>query len=60
MDCLIDSAIMLLAKQGQNPKAIRRYLRMKYHITIDLESLKSRLKRLKSRMELEKSLQINH
>ncbi len=46
MNCIIDSAILLLAREGQNPKAIRRYIRMKYRVNIDLVSLKERLKKL--------------
>ena len=53
MKCVIDSAIMLLAKQGQNPKAIKRYIRMKYKINIDLQALKERVNRLKPGLELE-------
>ncbi len=53
MNCIIDSAIMLLARQGQNPKAIRRYIRMKYKVNIDLSALKERLIRLNTSMDLE-------
>jgi hypothetical protein len=46
MNCIIDSAILFLVRQGQKPKAIRRYIRMKYRVNIDLKSLKERVKRL--------------
>ncbi|MEQ8927266.1 MAG: hypothetical protein RLO81_15710 [Fulvivirga sp.] len=59
MDCLIDSVITLLAKQGQNPKAIRRYIRMKYRINMDVKSIKQRLNRIKANMQIDRSLQAN-
>ncbi len=52
MNCIIDNAILLLARQGQNPKAIKRYIRMKYRINMDLKSLKERIKKLSPNAQL--------
>ena len=52
MNCIIDSAIMLLSQQGQNPKAIRRFIRMNYRVNIDRKSLKERVEKLRPRIEL--------
>ena len=47
MNCLIDSVITLLARQGQKPEAIRRYIKMKYRINMDKAALKTRLANMK-------------
>ncbi len=52
MNCIIDSAIEFLAKSGQKPKAIKRYIKMKYRINMDLKSLKQRLRKLDLHPEL--------
>jgi hypothetical protein len=46
MNCLIDSTILFLIRKGQKPNVIRRYIRARYKITIDLKALKQRIKRL--------------
>jgi hypothetical protein len=46
MNDLLDSTILYLIKKGQKPNVIRRYIRAKYKITIDINSLKQRIKRL--------------
>lgn len=46
MNCLIDNTINRYAAKGKRAEAIRRYIRMKYRINIDLEAIKKRLKNL--------------
>ncbi len=43
MECIIDQTIRYYTKKGKRVEAIRRYLRMKYRITMDVESLKRRV-----------------
>jgi len=44
MNCLIDSIINKFSRQGKSPEVIGRYLGMKYHINIDLTSIRERIK----------------
>lgn len=52
MTCLIDSVIVYLSKQGKNARAIRKYIRDQYRISIDVESIKARLKNIKGATRL--------
>jgi hypothetical protein len=47
MNCLINSTIAYLVKQGKRAKAIRDYIRETYHISIDLPSIRRRMEQLK-------------
>lgn len=46
MNCLIDKSLSYSLKKGKKAEVIRRYIRMKYRIHMDLKSLKERLKYL--------------
>lgn len=46
MNCLIDEALKRYADRAHKVEVIRRYIRLKYHISIDRESMKQRLKAL--------------
>jgi hypothetical protein len=52
MNCLIDSVIVYLSRQGKNAKAIRAYIRDRYRISIDVESIKARLKEIQGAARL--------
>ncbi len=52
MTCLIDTVIVYLSRQGKNAKAIREYIRDQYRITMDVESIKARLKNLQNATRL--------
>lgn len=43
MECIIDQTIRYYLKKGKKLEAIRRYLRMKYRITMDIQALKRRM-----------------
>lgn len=46
MNCLIDNALKQYVSKGRKPDVIRRYIRMKYSITIDRASMLERIKAL--------------
>ncbi len=52
MNCLIDNALQRYLKKGKPIDVIRRYMRLKYHINIDIESLKNRIRRNKIQYDL--------
>jgi hypothetical protein len=52
MNCLVDSIILYLTRQGKNARAISQYLRDRYRISIDVESVKARRKNLNSAANL--------
>lgn len=47
MNCLIDKTINKYYSQGKKVEVIKRYIRLKYRISLDAEVLKARLKELK-------------
>lgn len=47
MNCIIDKSILRFLKQGEKAEVIRRYIRMKYRIDIDLPTLNARVKNLR-------------
>ena len=46
MNCLIDNALMTNLKKGKKLDVIRRYIRMKYRISIDHAAMLKRIKYL--------------
>ncbi|MFA0961689.1 hypothetical protein AB9P05_07770 [Roseivirga sp. BDSF3-8] len=52
MNCLINKAIEKYSRQGRRADVIHRYIRMKYRISIDQESIKARLRGLSMNYEL--------
>lgn len=46
MYCLIDRTIAYLAAKGEKTRAIKEYIKRKYHITIDVDSIKHRLRNM--------------
>lgn len=44
MNCLINNSIKGSLEKGKKIEVVRRYIRMKYHTNIDIQSLESRLK----------------
>ncbi len=44
MNCVINSNIDKYLQKGKKLEVIRRYIRLKYRINIDLTSLKERIK----------------
>ncbi len=46
MYCLIDRTIAYLSAKGEKARAIKEYIKRKYHITIDVDSIKHRLKNM--------------
>ncbi len=46
MNCLINNSLSYSLKKGKRTEVIRRYIRMKYRINMDLRSLKERIKHL--------------
>ena len=52
MNCLIDNVLKRYLKKGKKIEVIRRYMRLKYHISIDLASLKNRIRSNKMKYEI--------
>jgi hypothetical protein len=46
MDCLIDDTIQSFTRKGKTAEAIRKYIIKHYNITMDVASIKERLKKL--------------
>jgi hypothetical protein len=44
MNCLINNIIKGSIQKGTNIEVVRRYIRIKYHMNIDLKALDRRLK----------------
>lgn len=44
MNCVINNSITDHLKKGTKLEVIRRYIEMKYRVSIDLESLKERIR----------------
>lgn len=51
MNCVINNSIVDNLKKGKKPEVIRRYIKMKYRISIDLQSMKERIKMLSPKLE---------
>lgn len=51
MNCVINNVIDTYLRKGKKIEVIRRYIRMKYRIYIDLTSIKERIKLLKMNYE---------
>ena len=47
MNCLIDNTIKTYYARGKKAEVIKRYIRMKYRISIDMEVLTARLSQFK-------------
>ena len=52
MNCLIDNVLSRYLKKGKRIDVIRRYMRLKYHISIDVASLKKRIQSNKIKYEM--------
>lgn len=53
MNCIIDKSITYHLKKGKKAEVIRRYIKMKYRVNMDLKTLKERVKNLQhSQLEL--------
>lgn len=53
MNCVIDKSILYHLKKGKKAEVIRRYIKMKYRVNIELSALKERVKNLQhSQLEL--------
>lgn len=46
MNCIINNVIDTYHKRGKKAEVMRRYIRMKYRITIDIASIRERIKSL--------------
>ncbi len=46
MNCVINNVIDTYLSKGRRIEVIRRYIRLKYRISIDLASIKERIKML--------------
>ncbi len=46
MTCLIDRTIAYLSSKGKKARAIKEYIKNQYHITIDVNSIKHRIKNM--------------
>lgn len=44
MNCVINNVINSYHKKGKKVEVIRRYIRMKYHITMDIASIRERIR----------------
>ena len=51
MRCLINDVIDTYYRKGKKIEVIRRYIRMKYRISIDPESIRERLKNLELQVQ---------
>lgn len=53
MKCLIDKSVAYSLKKGKKAEVIRRYIRMKYRINMDLQTIKMRIRQMThSQLEL--------
>ncbi|MEM9856310.1 MAG: hypothetical protein AAF843_03075 [Bacteroidota bacterium] len=48
MNCLIDNSLTYSLRKGKRAEVIRRYIRLKYRINMDMGALKERIKTLSS------------
>ena len=56
MEDLIDKAIKAYARKGKTIEAIRKYIRNTYNVSMDMASLKARLKKLNIYLKPDQSL----
>ncbi|UII22426.1 hypothetical protein [Fulvivirga ligni] len=55
MNCVIDNSILYHLRQGRKMDVIRRYIKLKYRISMDMETLKERIKHINTKhLELTK------
>lgn len=52
MNCVIDKSILYHLRKGKKAEVIRRYIKMKYRVNMDISALKERVKNLNSQLEL--------
>ena len=48
MRCLIDKSVAYSLRKGKRAEVIRRYIRMKYRIHMDIETIKQRINQIAS------------
>ena len=53
MRCLVNDIIDTYHRKGKRVEVIRRYLRMKYRINIDIESIQERVKTINLKYNFE-------
>lgn len=51
MNCVINNSIADNVKKGRKLEVIRRYLQLKYRTSIDMQSLKERIKLLNLKLD---------
>jgi hypothetical protein len=51
MNCIVNNTIEYLVKQGKKSKAIRKYLKEKYHISINTITIGKRIQYLRESTE---------
>lgn len=51
MNCVINNSITDHLKKGKKLEVIRRYIEMKYRVSIDLESLRERIKMMNLKLD---------
>ncbi|EMR01292.1 hypothetical protein [Cesiribacter andamanensis] len=51
MNCIIDNTLGKALQRGRKLEAVRRYIRMKYGISIEVDALKKRLQLMKHQLE---------
>jgi hypothetical protein len=51
MNCIIDNTLIKALQKGLKLEAVRRYIRMKYGISIEQAALKRRLQMMKHELE---------
>lgn len=48
MKCLIDKSVAYSLRKGKKAEVIRRYIRMKYRIHVDLQTIRERIRQMTS------------
>lgn len=51
MNCVINNSIIDHIRKGKKLDVIRRYIEMKYRISIDMEALKERIKLMNLKLD---------
>lgn len=49
MNCIIDNTINHYYRQGKKASVIKRYIKMRYRINMDLASINERLRQIQSK-----------
>ncbi len=44
MNCIVNNVIATYNKKGKKAEVIRRYIKMKYHIHMDMASIRERIR----------------